>query len=220
MVTEYPVGRTQVPGDSARGADRRAPVDALRLPYTWPSRTSVWGSRVVLLPILVGIPFVFVHYPVDRFFLHTEGRVIDGWVGAGLAVGMCFFMLIGDGNAVRLDGVRLSIRSGARQHDYSWGDVAGVRHEDTGLVVTDQQGESVTIRLVERPWQARLVRRRSPMIRLAADLERIRLQVRAPVNLTRQVRVGRVRLTPAEWTYAILVTLGAVAVATLRTLGL
>jgi hypothetical protein len=84
------------------------------------------------------------------------------------------------------------------EHEYSWGDVAEVRHNETALVVTDQQGESATIRL----------------------LERIRLQVRAPVNLTRQIRVGRVRLTPAEWTYATLVTVGAAAVATLRTLSL
>ncbi|MEV0893091.1 hypothetical protein [Promicromonospora sp. NPDC050262] len=219
MVTEYPVGRIPVRGDG-RGTARRMPDGGVRLPYVWPSRISVWALRVVLLPILVGIPYVFAHYPVDKAFVHTEGRVVDGWVAAALTIGLCFVMLVSDGNAVRADGVRLSIRSGARQHDYSWGDVAEVRHDDTGLVVTDREGGSATVGLIERPWQVRLLKRTSPMVGLAEDLERIRQQVRAPKNLTRRVEVGRVRLTSAEWTFAILVTLGSVTVATLRTLGL
>ncbi|MFE7508763.1 hypothetical protein [Promicromonospora sp. NPDC057488] len=174
---------------------------------------------MVLLPIFVGIPFVFAHYPVDKWFLHTEGRVADGWVAAALTVALCLVMLVGDGNSVRADGVRLSLRSGAKQHDYSWGDVATVGHDDTALVVTDHQGEATTIKLVERPWQARLIKRKSPMVELAARLERIRVQVRAPRNLTPQVRVGAVRLTASEWVFAILVALGSIAVATLRTLG-
>ncbi|MFC8943713.1 hypothetical protein ACFT1B_37125 [Streptomyces griseoincarnatus] len=195
---------------------------AIELPYAWPparGRVGVWVVRVVLLPIFVGIAYVFAHYPVDRYFVHTEGRVVDGWVAAVVSVGLCYFMLISDGSTVRADSVRLSIRARTRQHDYSWGDVAAVGHSETGLVVTDQQGERATIGLTERTWQAKRVRRKSPMVQLAADLERIRLQVHAPKNLTRQVRVGTARLTQAEWVYGILVALGAITVATLRTLG-
>ncbi|MFD7309462.1 hypothetical protein [Promicromonospora sp. NPDC059942] len=219
MVTEYPVGRIPVRGAGRRGA-RPVRDGGVRLPYVWPSRISVWVSRAVLLPILVGVPYVFAHYPVDKLFLHTEGRVVDGWVAAALTVGLCFVILVGDGNRVRADGVRLSIRSEGRRHDYSWGDVAEVRPDDTGLVVTDREGGSTTVGLIERPWQVRLVQQTSPMVRLAEDLERIRRQVRAPENLTRQVEVGKARLTPAEWTFAVLVTLGSVTVATLRTFGL
>lgn len=191
------------------------------LPYAWPSargRIALWLLRLVLLPVFVAIPYVFANYPVDKYFLHTEGRVVDGWVAAVVAVALCYFMLVSDGSSVRADGVRLTIRAKARQHDYSWGDVAAVEHTDTALVVTEQQGQARTIELVQRTWQARLTRRKSPMTRLAADLERIRRQVRAPRNLTPQVRVGVTRLTSAEWVLVILVAVGAVAFATLRTL--
>ncbi len=221
MVTEYPGGRSNAPG-GRRGAGRGLPGDGIGLPYVWTpggGRVGTWVLRVVLLPIFVGIPYVFANYPVDRLFLHTEGRVVDGWVAAVFSLGLCYFMLISDGSTVRADGVRLSIRAKGRQHDYSWGDVAAVEHTETGLVVTDQQGRSVPLGLTERTWQAKLVQRKNPMVQVAADLERIRAQVHAPKNLTRQVRTGVARLTLAEWTYAILVALGAVTVATLRTLG-
>jgi hypothetical protein len=221
MVTEYPGGRSGMPG-GGRATRPGTSGEAIELPYAWPpprGRVGVWVVRIVLLPIFVGIAYVFAHYPVDRFFLHTEGRIVDGWVAAVVSVGLCYFMLISDGSSVRADSVRLSIRAKTRQHDYSWGDVAAVEHTETGLVVTDQQGESATIELTERTWQARLVQRKTPMVQIAADLERIRRQVRAPKNLTRQVRVGTARLTQAEWVYGILVALGAVSVATLRTLG-
>ena len=57
------------------------------------------------------------------------------------------------------------------------------------------------------------------MVTSCCRLERIRAQVHAPKNLTQQVRTGVARLTLAEWTYTILVALGVVVVATLRTVG-
>jgi len=221
MVTEHPGSRSSTPG-GGRAAGRSSSGEAIDLPYAWPparGRVGIWVVRLVLLPVFLGITYVFAHYPVDRFFVHTEGRIVDGWVAAVVSVGLCYFMLISDGSSVRADSVRLSIRAKTRQHDYSWGDVAAIEHTERGLVVTDRQGRSETIGLVERTWQSRLVRRTSPMAGVAADLERIRRQVRAPENLTRQVRVGTARLTQAEWVYWILIALGAIGVATLRTLG-
>ena len=223
MVTEYPAGRSGVPGAGRTRAGQGLQGDPIGLPYMWPparGRVGLWVVRSILLPIFVGIPYVFANYPVDRFFLHTEGRVVDGWVATVFVIGLCWFMLISDGRTVRADSVRLSIRARRRQHDYSWGDVARVEHTETGLVVVEQDGRSATVEITERTWQAKLVRLKNPMIALAADLERIRLQVRAPKNLTRQVRVGVARLMAAEWVYLILIALGAGAVATLRALGL
>jgi hypothetical protein len=218
MVMGYPGLRINVAGGGGSRAGRDPSAEPIGLPYAWPpgsGRVFTWVRCVVLLPIFVGIPYAFANYPV----LHTEGRVVDGWVAAVFSVGLCNFMLIHE-STVRADSVRLSICAMTRQHDYAWCDVAAVAHTETGLVVTDLHGQRKTIKLIDRTWQDKLVMRKSPMIKLAANLERIRLQVGAPTNLTPQVRMGTTRLTMANWTLAILVALGAVGVATLRTLGL
>jgi hypothetical protein len=144
--------------------------------------------------------------------------VVDGWVAAVFSVGLCYLMLIHE-STVRADSVRLSICAMTRQHDYAWGDVVAVAHTETGLVVTDLHCQPKTIKLIDRTWQDKLVMRKSPMIKLSANLERIRLQVGAPTNRTPQVRMGTTRPTMANWTLAILVALGSVGVATLRALG-
>jgi hypothetical protein len=91
MVTEYPGGQNA----AARGIPAAGGVssgEAIELPYAWPparGRAGIWVVRVVLLPIFVGIAYVFANYPVDRFFVHTEtGLVVTDRQGESATIGL------------------------------------------------------------------------------------------------------------------------------------
>lgn len=214
--------------DHGVSADRRTRTggvpfqENLELPYSYPSargRVMIWVLRVVLVPVFVGVVHLFAHYPVDKWFLHTQGTVTDAWVAAVLVSLFYGFMLLSDGRWVRATADGVEIRGGARQYFFAWPDVAGFGHTEKALTVADVHGGSHEIELIERNARTKLVQRTTPMKRLAEDLERLRQQVRAPKALSSQVRVGRVTPTGAEWILFAVVAALAIVVATLRTLG-
>jgi hypothetical protein len=100
--------------DAVRRASRnvrprnRAPANAP--PAARQHQTTTTLPLVDLLGRAPGLP-VRPRYPV----LHTEGRVVDGWVAAVFSVGLCYLMLIHE-STVRADSVRLSICAMTRQH--------------------------------------------------------------------------------------------------------
>lgn len=194
----------------------------LELPYSFPpprGRAMIWALRIVLAPVFVGVVYLFAHHPVDKWFLHTQGTVVDAWVAALLVSVFYGFMLLSDGRWVRATSDGIKIRGGAKQHAFAWSDIAGFEHTEKGIKVSDVHGDSHAIELIERKGTAKVVQRATPMKRLAEDLETLRLQVRAPKALTSQVRVGRVNLTGAEWVLLVVVVLMSAVIATLRTLG-
>lgn len=194
----------------------------LDLPYSFPpprGRAMIWALRILLAPLFVGAVYLFAHYPVDKWFLHTQGTVVDAWVAALLVSVFYGFVLLSDGRWVRATSDGVEIRSGTKQYAFAWSDIAGFGHSEKGIEVSDVHGGSHAIELIERKGAAKVVHRVTPMKRLAEDLEHLRLQVKAPKALTSQVRVGRVSLTGAEWVLLAVIALMAVAIATLRTLG-
>lgn len=194
----------------------------VELPYSFPpprGRAMIWALRIVLAPVFVGVVYLFAHYPVDKWFLDTQGTVVDAWVAALLVSVFYWGMLLSDGRWLRATSDGVEIRGGAKQYAFAWSDIAGLAHTEKGLIVTDVHGDSHTVELIERKGTAKVLQQTTPMKRLVEDLERLRLQVRAPRALTSQVRLGRTTLTGAEWVLMAVVALAAVGVAALRTAG-
>lgn len=216
MVTEYTPRAGGYRAAPAGGSGARTP----RLPYTYPRRRSAVGWLFLLLsPLFVGITYVFANYPVDRFPLSTTGSVTDAWVTAVLVSAGFVFMVLLDGRFLRATADGVVARAASKQYELAWSDIALIEHTETGLTITDHQGGTRTIELIERSVRARLQRRATPMAQVAADLELLRVEMRAPRSLHSQVRVGRVRPSALEWVLIAVVVLGSVVVAGLRTAG-
>lgn len=216
MVTEFTSVPGARPGAPGRGTTTRTP----RFPYSYPRRQALVGLLLALLtPLFVGIAYVFANYPVDKFLLHTTGSVTNAWGAAVLVPALFVFMVLLDGRFLRATADGVTARAAAKQYEFAWSDIAVVEHTETGLVIADHHGGAHTIELIERGMRARIQRRITPMAQVAADLETLRAEIRAPKALASQVRVGRVRPSGLEWVLILVVVLGSVAVAGLRTAG-
>ncbi len=216
MVTEYTTGRRR----RSRGAPEAQ--QEVTLPLAYPpgrARVTIVALRLLLVPVVGLAVYVLANYPVGKYGLHTDGSVADAWVAAVVMVAVYGVGLVLDGRSLRATADGITVRGGLKQHEFAWADVAGVAHTETGLTITDHDGGTHTIQLIERDARTKIVMRTTPMVRLAADLERARLQVRAPRALISQVRVGPVRLTAGEWGVWVLVAVIALAVAMARTAG-
>lgn len=217
MVTEYTSPASSYPAAPAGGGRARTP----RLPYSFPRRRAAVGGLFFLLtPLFVSVTYVFANYPVDRFLLNTTGSVANAWVAAVVVPAFFVFMVVLDGRFLRATADGIVARATAKQYEFAWSDIERIEHTETGLTISDHQGGTHTIELIERGVRARMQRRITPMVQVAADLEQLRAEVRAPKALGSQVRVGRVRPSGLEWVLILVVLLGSVLVAGLRTAGI
>lgn len=216
VVTEYSSPASSYRAAPGGGDRTRTP----HLPYSYPRRRAAIGGLFFLLtPIFISVTYVFANYPVDRFLLNTTGSVANAWIAAAAVPAFFVFMVVLDGRFLRATTDGIMARATAKQYEFAWSDIARIEHTETGLTISDQQGETHTIELIERGVRARMQRRITPMVQVAADLEQLKAAVRAPKALGSQVRVGRVRPSSLEWVLILVVLLSSVLVAGLRTAG-